>query len=190
MADAPRTDTPAAPSSGARTRRILIVLGILVVAISAVGFFAGGRLSCAVGIALADCPAAGADLAAPVGPEEPAVPGQFELRLSSGVELDTDPPSMVTAGAGDLATGDLFYDNRRNTGGSLYTADHPLAAWTGAGAPDSAGCLDAIVSEGVFSADPEPGQILCAQTTEGRIAALTVTQVLDEGVLFVSTVWS
>ena len=98
MADAPRTDTPAAPP-GARTRRILIVLGILVVAISAVGFLAGGRLSCAVGIALADCPAAGADLAAPVGPEEPAVPGQFELRLSSGVELDTDPPSVVTAGA-------------------------------------------------------------------------------------------
>ena len=41
-----------------------------------------------------------------------------------------------------------------------------------------------------MSADPEPGQILCVQTTEGRIAALTVTQVLDEGVLFVSTVWS
>ena len=181
MADAPRTPIRA------RSRRFLVLAGILVIAIGAVGFFTGDRLLCAVGI---DCSTDGAQQPAPPGPDDPAVPGQFELRLNSGVELDTDPPATVSAGAGDLSTGDLFYDNRRGTGGSLYTADHPLAPWSGDGPPDSSGCLDTIVSAGVFSAEPKPGQILCVQTTEGRIAALTVTQVIDEGVLFVSTVWS
>jgi hypothetical protein len=64
-----------------------------------------------------------------------------------------------------------------------------VAEWRGDGAPDAADCLDAIVNAGTFGVDPKPGQVLCVQTTEGRIAALTVSQVLNDGVTFVSTVW-
>lgn len=188
----PRTSPEPTPGGRwARARRLVVLVLLVVALLASLVWFYGATVRCFFAADQHGCPGATADASTEDGDEDAAPPpaAPFLLRLDSGVDLDADPPVEVTAAGGHLDDGDLFYDGRRPPGNALYTADHPIARWTGEGPPDADGCLDAIVSEGTFGIEPRPGQILCAQTTEGRIAALTVNQVLDDGVTFVSTVW-
>ena len=112
----------------------------------------------------------------------------FLLQMNNGAELDGDQPTPVSGPDGNLDHGDLFYDNRTGTGSKLYTADHPMAVYPTAEYPDADGCQDAVATFGVWSVKPVLGQVLCVQTTEGQIIAVTIRQVQADSVKFDDTI--
>ena len=194
--------TPAPPETGpalrpeearlSRPASALTVLLALAGAAVVTGVAYGGQLLCGSGVGEPACAAPPEQLTAATrlaATADGSTGGRFRLALDEGVELDTTQPSAVRGPDGNLDDGDLFYDDRAAGGGRFYTADHPVAVWSGAAAAGSDGCQDAIGTAGMWSVDAVAGQTLCVQTTGGRFAALTITQVEPGGVRFDATVW-
>jgi hypothetical protein len=116
--------------------------------------------------------------------------GNFLLPNVAGAELDTRPASRATGPAGNLGSGDLFYDNREALGNLIYAGDGPLAEWDGNGSPDAAACLEAVQTVATARVDPRRGSILCVGTNGGRVARLEITQAEYSGIRFSVLVWN
>lgn len=116
--------------------------------------------------------------------------GPFRLRLLSGIDVDTAPPSLATGPAGNLDQGDLFYDNSDALSAKLV----PYAAFAipePNSRPDAKVCAEALVTlRNNDSFEPLPGQYLCVGTASGRLARLEVTDVQQyDHVRFNVVIW-
>jgi hypothetical protein len=180
-------------SSGGRSGTIIALVGLLLAGIT---ILYGDDLLCRSGVVhLPTCekqeqpssPGGGGGGSRPSG--NVRWQGALVLRMVTGVELDTNPPHPTTGEAGDMADGDLFYDNREALGNRFYAGDQPFALWESGGLPDAKGCADAVSTSGTYALDPKVGQVLCVRTTGGRMAALTVVDAQYGGVRFDAVVW-
>jgi hypothetical protein len=197
MTPAPPETGPAPRPEEARRSRPASALTVLLALAGAAAVVTGvahwGHLRCGSGVGEPACVTPPEQLTATTRlaatADGSSTGGRFRLALDEGVELDTAQPSAVRGPDGNLDDGDLFFDDRAAGGGRFYTADHPVAVWSGAAAAGSDGCQDAIATAGMWSVDAVAGQTLCVQTTGGRYAALTITQVAPGGVWFDATVW-
>lgn len=99
------------------------------------------------------------------------------LRLGlDGMELDADPPSKGSSMLGsDVAVGYVGTLNAMATGGGV------VAPWQDAerepGQGDCAGLADTV---GAAMAPVRQGTVLCVRTNEGRVARLTVTNIVGD----------
>ena len=111
-----------------------------------------------------------------------------ELLVSSGeVDLGSLPPNVNSESGND----DITVNNS-----ALTSFVGPIASWPGKGIPTAKECSDLVITEGVTSLTPKPGQIICIKTTGGDVAILVVQKnYLDEtgditSTLVQATVWS
>ncbi|MEV5321750.1 hypothetical protein AB0K92_29600 [Streptomyces sp. NPDC052687] len=123
-------------------------------------------------------PEAAPDAAPETAPDAP--PGEQwrgALRLGiDGMELDANPPSKGTSMLGsDLALGYLGTLNAMTTGGGT------VAPWQDAGRePGHGDCAELADTVGSSMAPVRQGTVLCVRTDEGRVARLTVTDIVGD----------
>lgn len=96
--------------------------------------------------------------------------GSFKI-LTSGYNLDTDPPQSDSISPSVLTTFDPYGKielTTSNTGAMI-------ALWTGSGAPSEQDCNDAAKSTNAGTVKVSVGATYCVVTLRGRTVALVVT---------------
>ncbi|MFC7546935.1 serine/threonine-protein kinase [Plantactinospora sp. GCM10030261] len=136
-------------------------------------------------------PAIASASAAPTVAPEPTVRWTGTITVTyRGMDIDQKPPVVAPEPKSDS---DLQFGSYPNYSYRITGSDRPdYAKWEGQGSPTPTACRDLISTNGLSSVEIRPRDVVCVQTGEQRIAAVTITSApkdISAGFTAKVTIW-